>query len=111
MWPYQEVRRLAVLTAEEMQYFEENIARIAAIEYCEFKSVSVPVLSLPSKTLQTGLITSSAISRDAWFLTGCARWFVTRYHLGGFPWKLYGKWRAHLKKYWASDWRNHPSIS
>lgn len=50
MWPYQEVRRLAVLTAEEMQYFEENIARMAAIEYCEFKSVSVPVLSLPSQS-------------------------------------------------------------
>uniref|UniRef100_A0A672J4C9 RING-type domain-containing protein n=1 Tax=Salarias fasciatus TaxID=181472 RepID=A0A672J4C9_SALFA len=39
VWSYQEVRRLAVLTAEEMQYFEENIARMAAAEYCEFKSV------------------------------------------------------------------------
>ncbi|XP_044197463.1 probable E3 ubiquitin-protein ligase ARI5 [Thunnus albacares] len=37
-WSYQEVRRLAVLTAEEMQYFEENIARLAATEYCEFKT-------------------------------------------------------------------------
>ncbi|KAI9543278.1 hypothetical protein NQZ68_011927 [Dissostichus eleginoides] len=36
-WPYQEVRRLALLTAEEMAYFEENIARLAATEYCEFK--------------------------------------------------------------------------
>uniref|UniRef100_A0A672GH55 RING-type domain-containing protein n=1 Tax=Salarias fasciatus TaxID=181472 RepID=A0A672GH55_SALFA len=38
VWPYKEVRRLAVLTAEEMQYFEENIARMAAAEHCEFKS-------------------------------------------------------------------------
>uniref|UniRef100_A0A3Q3WW68 RING-type domain-containing protein n=1 Tax=Mola mola TaxID=94237 RepID=A0A3Q3WW68_MOLML len=37
VWPYDEVRRLAVLTAEEMQYFEENIARMAAAEFCEFK--------------------------------------------------------------------------
>ncbi|XP_056155931.1 uncharacterized protein LOC130130298 [Lampris incognitus] len=38
VWPYPEVRRLAVLTAEEMQHFEENIARLAASEYCEFKA-------------------------------------------------------------------------
>lgn len=37
-WSYQEVRRLAVLTHEEMQYFEESIARLAATEYCEFKT-------------------------------------------------------------------------
>uniref|UniRef100_A0A8C2Z1V6 RING-type domain-containing protein n=1 Tax=Cyclopterus lumpus TaxID=8103 RepID=A0A8C2Z1V6_CYCLU len=37
-WSYQEVRRLAVLTPEEMQYFEENIARLAATVYCEFKT-------------------------------------------------------------------------
>uniref|UniRef100_A0A3B4FX82 Probable E3 ubiquitin-protein ligase ARI5 n=1 Tax=Pundamilia nyererei TaxID=303518 RepID=A0A3B4FX82_9CICH len=37
-WSYQEVRRLAVLTTEEMEYFEENIARLAATEYCEFKT-------------------------------------------------------------------------
>lgn len=40
VWSYQEVRRLAVLTAEEMQYFEESMARLAAAEYCDFKSVS-----------------------------------------------------------------------
>ncbi|XP_037832384.1 probable E3 ubiquitin-protein ligase ARI5 [Kryptolebias marmoratus] len=37
VWPYQEVRRLAVLTAEEMQQYEEKIARLAAREYCDFK--------------------------------------------------------------------------
>ncbi|XP_049425010.1 E3 ubiquitin-protein ligase RNF19A [Epinephelus fuscoguttatus] len=36
-WSYQEVRRLAVLTAEEMQYFEEKMALLAATEYCDFK--------------------------------------------------------------------------
>ncbi|XP_015224552.1 PREDICTED: uncharacterized protein DDB_G0292642-like, partial [Cyprinodon variegatus] len=34
LWSYQEVRRLAVLTAAEMQHFEENTARLAAAEYC-----------------------------------------------------------------------------
>ncbi|XP_076016417.1 E3 ubiquitin-protein ligase RNF144A-like isoform X3 [Genypterus blacodes] len=37
LWSYQEVRRLAVLTTEEMQHFEKTIARLAAIEYCEYK--------------------------------------------------------------------------
>lgn len=56
VWSYQEVRRLAVLTAEEMQYFEENMARLAAAEYCEFKSVSVPVLFRGTKNTQTKLL-------------------------------------------------------
>lgn len=38
VWPYQEVRRLAVLTTEEMKYFEESIGRLAAAEYCEFQT-------------------------------------------------------------------------
>ncbi|XP_043923880.1 uncharacterized protein DDB_G0292642-like [Protopterus annectens] len=37
-WPYQEVRKLAVLTDEEQQDFEERLAALAAAEYCEFKS-------------------------------------------------------------------------
>lgn len=52
-WPYQEVRRLAVLTAKEMQHFEESIALLSAIEYCEYKTVSVLLLlSLPSQQIQ-----------------------------------------------------------
>ncbi|XP_072314887.1 E3 ubiquitin-protein ligase RNF19A-like [Eucyclogobius newberryi] len=34
-WSYQEVRRLADLSVDEMQYFEEHIARLAATECCE----------------------------------------------------------------------------
>lgn len=41
VWSYSEVRRLAVLTTEEMQDFEEKMARLAAARYCEFKAVSV----------------------------------------------------------------------
>lgn len=37
VWSYQEVRRLALLTKEERAYFEENIALLAATEYCELK--------------------------------------------------------------------------
>lgn len=37
-WSYREVRRLADLSVEEMQYFEENIARLAAAEYCEIQT-------------------------------------------------------------------------
>ncbi|XP_035639608.1 uncharacterized protein LOC118392081 [Oncorhynchus keta] len=36
-WAYSEVRRLAVLTADEMQYFEKKMAILAATEYCEYK--------------------------------------------------------------------------
>lgn len=46
VWSYQEVRRLAVLTAEEMQHFEKNIARLAASQYCDFKPVSVLQISI-----------------------------------------------------------------
>lgn len=38
LWPYQEVRRLAVLTDEEQQTFEEKVASLAAAKYCEFKT-------------------------------------------------------------------------
>ncbi|XP_072314892.1 E3 ubiquitin-protein ligase DDB_G0292642-like [Eucyclogobius newberryi] len=34
---YREVRRLAALTVEEMQYFEENIARLAVAEYSDIQ--------------------------------------------------------------------------
>uniref|UniRef100_A0A671UYB7 Uncharacterized protein n=1 Tax=Sparus aurata TaxID=8175 RepID=A0A671UYB7_SPAAU len=41
LWSYQEVRRLADLSVEEMQHFEETMARLAAAEYCEFQLVNV----------------------------------------------------------------------
>lgn len=37
VWTYQEVRRVAALTPEEMQDFEEKMARLAGAEYCDFK--------------------------------------------------------------------------
>ncbi|XP_015255886.1 PREDICTED: probable E3 ubiquitin-protein ligase ARI7 isoform X2 [Cyprinodon variegatus] len=40
-WSYREVRRLADLSVEEMNYFEENIARLAAAEYQEFRACLV----------------------------------------------------------------------
>ncbi|XP_074518512.1 E3 ubiquitin-protein ligase RNF19A-like [Halichoeres trimaculatus] len=36
-WSYQEVRRLADLSVEEMKLFEETMARLAAADYCEIK--------------------------------------------------------------------------
>ncbi|XP_028285444.1 uncharacterized protein LOC114451098 [Parambassis ranga] len=36
-WSYPEVRRLADLSVEEMQHFEETIARLAAEQYCDGK--------------------------------------------------------------------------
>lgn len=41
VWSYPEVRRLAALTVEEMAYFEEKIAQLAARDYCELKIVSL----------------------------------------------------------------------
>uniref|UniRef100_A0AAY4A5U0 RING-type domain-containing protein n=1 Tax=Denticeps clupeoides TaxID=299321 RepID=A0AAY4A5U0_9TELE len=37
-WSYEEVRRVALLTDEEQNDFEEKIARMAALENCEYKS-------------------------------------------------------------------------
>uniref|UniRef100_UPI00398E4B98 E3 ubiquitin-protein ligase DDB_G0292642-like n=1 Tax=Pristiophorus japonicus TaxID=55135 RepID=UPI00398E4B98 len=36
-WSYVEVRRHALLTDEEQQYFEEKFATLAAAKYCEYK--------------------------------------------------------------------------
>ncbi|XP_006803532.1 probable E3 ubiquitin-protein ligase ARI7 [Neolamprologus brichardi] len=36
-WSYPEVRRLAALTVEEMEYFEEKIAQLAATDYSELQ--------------------------------------------------------------------------
>lgn len=41
-WSYTEIRKLAVLTAEEQAHFEETMAMLAAAEYCEYKTVSAP---------------------------------------------------------------------
>ncbi|KAM6909064.1 E3 ubiquitin-protein ligase RNF19A-like [Xenentodon cancila] len=35
LWSYNEVRRLADLTTEEMEYFEETMARLAISEHCD----------------------------------------------------------------------------
>ncbi|XP_064198314.1 E3 ubiquitin-protein ligase RNF19B [Anguilla rostrata] len=37
-WTYQEVRKLAVLTATEQRHFEVTLAALAAAEYCECKT-------------------------------------------------------------------------
>ncbi|XP_005454490.1 uncharacterized protein LOC100705077 [Oreochromis niloticus] len=39
-WSYQEVRRLADLTVEEMQHFEESMARLALADHCEVQECS-----------------------------------------------------------------------
>lgn len=45
-WSYTEIRKLAVLTAEEQAHFEETMAMLAAAEYCEYKTVSATELTL-----------------------------------------------------------------
>ncbi|KAB5579293.1 hypothetical protein PHYPO_G00193440 [Pangasianodon hypophthalmus] len=35
-WPYMEVRRIALLTQEEQNHFEETMAVLAAAKYCEY---------------------------------------------------------------------------
>ncbi|XP_067378764.1 uncharacterized protein [Channa argus] len=37
LWSYKEVRRLADLSVEEIEYFEETIACLAAAQYCEIQ--------------------------------------------------------------------------
>ena len=40
VWDYTEVRRLALLTEEEMLDFEMTLGRLAAAQFCDFKAVS-----------------------------------------------------------------------
>ncbi|XP_037540227.1 probable E3 ubiquitin-protein ligase ARI7 [Nematolebias whitei] len=51
LWSYKEVRRLADLDVEEMQYFEENMARLAVAEYCEVHSCPRCKTSVERKNL------------------------------------------------------------
>ncbi|XP_047447929.1 uncharacterized protein LOC125012182 [Mugil cephalus] len=50
-WSYREVRRLADLNVEEMQYFEETIARLAASKYSEVQSCPQCKTSVERKDL------------------------------------------------------------
>ena len=45
-WSYQEVRRLALLTVEEMDHFEKELARIVV---AKFKAVSILIMCLYRK--------------------------------------------------------------
>ncbi|KAI5104236.1 hypothetical protein C0J45_5862 [Silurus meridionalis] len=36
VWPYMEVRRIALLTQEEQNHFEETMAQLASAKYCEY---------------------------------------------------------------------------
>lgn len=40
-WPYEEVRKMALLTPEEMEYFETKMASNTAMKYFDTKLVSV----------------------------------------------------------------------
>ena len=45
-WSYPEVRRFALLTVEEMEHFEKELARIVA---AKFKAVSILIMCLYRK--------------------------------------------------------------
>ncbi|XP_074480889.1 E3 ubiquitin-protein ligase RNF19B-like [Sebastes fasciatus] len=51
LWSYQEVRRLADLSVEEMQHFEDTMARLAAAGYCEIQSCPQCKTSVERKDL------------------------------------------------------------
>lgn len=44
LWSYQEVRRLADLSVEEIAFFEDTMATLSAAAYCDIRQVSGPVL-------------------------------------------------------------------
>ncbi|KAG5846239.1 hypothetical protein ANANG_G00147690 [Anguilla anguilla] len=50
-WTYQEVRKLAVLTATEQRHFEVTLAALAAAEYCECKTCPGCQTSVERKNL------------------------------------------------------------
>ncbi|XP_044197359.1 E3 ubiquitin-protein ligase dbl4-like isoform X1 [Thunnus albacares] len=64
LWSYQEVRRLADLSVEEMQHFEENIARLAAAEYCEIKPCPQCKTTVERKDLSNLCVTCTICTAD-----------------------------------------------
>ncbi|XP_053199548.1 E3 ubiquitin-protein ligase RNF19B-like [Scomber japonicus] len=64
LWSYPEVRRLADLSIEEMQYFEETMARLAAAEYCEFKPCPCCKTTVERKDLSNLCVICSICTAD-----------------------------------------------
>ncbi|KAI9543275.1 hypothetical protein NQZ68_011924 [Dissostichus eleginoides] len=64
LWSYQEVRRLADLSVEEMQYFEEAMSLLAAAEYCEIQPCPQCRTSLERKDLSNLCVQCSICTAD-----------------------------------------------
>ncbi|TKS92944.1 hypothetical protein D9C73_027069 [Collichthys lucidus] len=64
VWSYQEVRRLADLTVEEIQYFEENMARLAAAEYTEIQQCPQCRTSVERKNLSNLCVRCTICTAD-----------------------------------------------
>ncbi|KAI4808358.1 hypothetical protein KUCAC02_000422 [Chaenocephalus aceratus] len=61
---YQEVRRLADLSVEEMQYFEEAMSLLAAAEYCEILTCPQCRTSVERKDLSNLCVRCSICTAD-----------------------------------------------
>ncbi|KAK7909626.1 hypothetical protein WMY93_014310 [Mugilogobius chulae] len=62
--PYREVRKLADLSVEEMQYFEENIARLAAAAYCDVQICPKCKTNIKRKDMTNLCVKCSVCSAD-----------------------------------------------
>ncbi|XP_055359079.1 uncharacterized protein DDB_G0292642-like isoform X2 [Betta splendens] len=63
-WSYQEVRRMADLSVEEMQEFEEKIALLAAAQYCEIQSCPQCKTSVERKDLSNLCVLCTVCKAD-----------------------------------------------
>ncbi|XP_034412567.1 E3 ubiquitin-protein ligase RNF19A-like [Cyclopterus lumpus] len=64
LWSYREVRRLADLSVEEMQHFEDTMARLAAAEFCEVQTCPQCKTSVERKDLSSLRVRCTVCTAD-----------------------------------------------
>uniref|UniRef100_A0A3B4B3N4 RING-type domain-containing protein n=1 Tax=Periophthalmus magnuspinnatus TaxID=409849 RepID=A0A3B4B3N4_9GOBI len=106
---YQEVRRLADLTVKEMQYFEENIARLAAADYSDIQRCPKCKTNIERKDMANLCVQCSVCSaerREPYLLC----WQCLK------PWKGNAPRSDHCENSGLQRWRGpptdlHPSVA
>ncbi|XP_060922394.1 uncharacterized protein LOC132996089 [Limanda limanda] len=81
LWSYEEVRRLADLSVSEMSYFEENMARLAAADFCDIQLCPQCNTNMERKDLSNLCVECTICTADK----------KTKYY---FCWQCRRKWKG-----------------
>ncbi len=65
-WPYEEVCKMALLTPEEMEYFEEKLFSRVTTDYLDFKLVSI-LINYLKLCLETTFVSLKKLVKKVYF--------------------------------------------